>query len=73
MNIVYTQVVEEVEVLDCTIFKKSISYKVRTKLAFQSNDFESLVIDFHKNVFFQQEKHYCMYFLQISKFIFEII
>ena len=31
--------------------KKSISYKVRTKLAFQTNDFESLVIEFDKNIF----------------------
>ena len=31
--------------------KKSISYKVQTKLAFQTNDFESLVIEFDKNIF----------------------
>ena len=31
--------------------KKSISYKVRTKLAFQTNDFKLLVIEFDKNVF----------------------
>ena len=31
--------------------KKSISYKVGTKLAFQTNDFESSVIEFYKNIF----------------------
>ena len=31
--------------------KKSISYKVRTKLAFQTNDSESLVIEFVKIIF----------------------
>ena len=31
--------------------KKCISYKVRTKLAFQTNDLESLVIEFDKNIF----------------------
>ena len=35
--------------------KKSISYKVRTKLAFQTNDFESLVIEFDKNIFFSKK------------------
>ena len=42
--------------------KKSISYKVRTKLVFQSIDFELLVIEFDKKKNFYQEKHYCMYF-----------
>ena len=42
-----------VEVL-CYV-KKSISYKVRTKLAFQTNDFESLVIEFDKNIFFSKK------------------
>ena len=36
--------------------KKSISYKVRTKLAFQTNDFESLVIEFDKNIFSSKKK-----------------
>ena len=35
--------------------KKSISYKVTTKLAFQTNDFESLVIEFDKNIFFSKK------------------
>ena len=36
--------------------KKSISYKVRTKLAFQTNDFESLVIEFDKKTSFLARK-----------------
>ena len=31
------------------------TYKVRTKLAFQTNDFESLVIEFDKNIFFSKK------------------
>ena len=68
MNIIYAQVVIEVEVLVCIL--KNL-YPI--KLVFQSIDFELLVIEFDKKKIFYQEKHYCMYFLQISKFIFEII
>ena len=38
------------------MLKKSISYKVRTKLAFQTNDYESLVIEFDKNIFSSKKK-----------------
>ena len=45
------------------MLKKSISYKVRTKLAFQTIDFESLVIEFDKNTFSSKKNiMVCIYY-----------
>ena len=49
-NIVYAQMEKKGGGVSLYV-KKSIYYKVRTKLAFQTNDFESLVIEFDKNIF----------------------
>ena len=54
--------VEEMAVLVCML-KKSISYKVRTKLAFQSNDIESLVTEF--DIFSSKKNiivHVCIFY-----------